>query len=408
MTYCNKYQTKGYTIICGDFNARCGSNTDYIEGVDDIKPRTTIDTTENYNGDLFCEFLSDTNFAMLNGRIGINDFTYISPRGRSVVDYICVPYEQLESVLDFKIMRMSDIINTLNYNPESIPDHSLLSCDIKYPVNVDEISNHYANEVKIKRNARKIPDDFLISDEVRHKVLDTIEKIEHSVYLDQNVQNAYDEFHKLIMNEMETKLPLLQQKNINKRSKSFYKPYWNQTLQTQWTLSCECEKKWLKFKGPPHKKKLLKENYCTERNIFDKINRKFKRKYQIQKENELHEKLKSTNKREFWKSIGKLGIANERKIQIPWEVVDSDGNINTGEKIVLKKWKSDFETLFSNKLNVTTPEYSAENDQMDLSNLNLFKHPAQPNRHPDCLVERLKNYFKDAKIMTHISCTSDD
>ncbi|VDI00507.1 Hypothetical predicted protein [Mytilus galloprovincialis] len=169
---------------------------------------------------------------------------------------------------------------------------------------------------------------------------------------------------------METKLPLLQQKHLNKRSKSFYKPYWNQTLQTQWNLSCECEKKWLKFKGPPHKKKLLKENYCTERKIFDKINRKFKRKYQIQKENELHEKLKSTNKREFWKSIGKLGIANERKNQIPWEVVDSDGNINTDEKIVLNKWKSDFETLFSNNLNATTPEYSAENDQMDLSNLN--------------------------------------
>ncbi|CAC5403220.1 unnamed protein product [Mytilus coruscus] len=151
---------------------------DYIEGVDDIKPRTTIDTTENYNGDLFCEFLSDTNFAMLNGRIRINDFTYISPQGRSVVDYICVPYEQLESVLDFKIMRMSDVINTLNCNPESIPDHSLLSCEIKYPVNVDEISNHYANEVKIKRNARKIPDDFLIGDEVRHKVLDAIGKID--------------------------------------------------------------------------------------------------------------------------------------------------------------------------------------------------------------------------------------
>ncbi|CAC5403219.1 unnamed protein product [Mytilus coruscus] len=172
------------------------------------------------------------------------------------------------------------------------------------------------------------------------------------------------------MNEMETKLPLLQQKNINKRSKSFYKPYWNQTLQTQCNLSCECEKKWLKFKGPPHKKNLLKENYCTERKVFDKLNRTFKRKYQIQKENELHEKLKSTNKREFWKSIGKLGIANERKNQIPWEVVDSDGKINTGEKIVLNKWKSDFETLFSNNLDVTTPKYSAENDQMDLSNLN--------------------------------------
>ncbi|CAC5404796.1 unnamed protein product [Mytilus coruscus] len=89
--YCNL--NNGYTIICGDFNARCGSNNDYIEGVDDIIPRSVIDHCENLNGDLFIEFLSDINFAMLNGRIGCNDFTYISPQGKSVVDYICVPYE---------------------------------------------------------------------------------------------------------------------------------------------------------------------------------------------------------------------------------------------------------------------------------------------------------------------------
>ena len=57
--YCN--QNKGYIIILGDFNSRCGPNNDYIEGVDDIVPRPVI---------------------MLNGRIGVNDCTYISPWGR--------------------------------------------------------------------------------------------------------------------------------------------------------------------------------------------------------------------------------------------------------------------------------------------------------------------------------------
>ena len=93
--YCN--QNKGYTIILGDFNSRCGHFNDYIEGVDDIVP-IVIDNTENLKGDLFIEFLRDINFAMLNGRIGVNDFTYISPRGRSVVDYICVPYEQFKYI----------------------------------------------------------------------------------------------------------------------------------------------------------------------------------------------------------------------------------------------------------------------------------------------------------------------
>jgi hypothetical protein len=47
---------------------------------------------------------------MLNGRIGLNDFTYISPQGKSVVDYMCVPYEQLNEILDFKVLKMTDII----------------------------------------------------------------------------------------------------------------------------------------------------------------------------------------------------------------------------------------------------------------------------------------------------------
>ena len=62
-------QNKRYTVICGDFNSRCGSNTDYMEGMDDLIPRSVMDRSENFNGDLFVEFLSDINFAMLNGRV---------------------------------------------------------------------------------------------------------------------------------------------------------------------------------------------------------------------------------------------------------------------------------------------------------------------------------------------------
>ena len=129
--YCN--QNKGYTIILGDFNSRCGPNNDYIEGVDDIVPRSVIDYTEILNGDLFIEFLTDINFAILNGRIAVNDFTYISPRWRSVVDYICVPYEQFEYISDFSVIKMMDLINSVNFNSISIPDHSLLTCEKKLP-----------------------------------------------------------------------------------------------------------------------------------------------------------------------------------------------------------------------------------------------------------------------------------
>ena len=104
--YCN--QTIENIVICGDFNSRCGYYSDFIEGVDEISPRSVIDVNENYNGDLFINILTDINFAMLNGRIGLNDFTYISPQGKSVVDYMCVPYEQLNEILDFKVLKMTD------------------------------------------------------------------------------------------------------------------------------------------------------------------------------------------------------------------------------------------------------------------------------------------------------------
>ncbi|VDI45625.1 Hypothetical predicted protein [Mytilus galloprovincialis] len=112
------YQNMGKIMICGDFNSRVGYNLDYIEGVDLIKPRTVVDATENHQGDVFINFLCDVNFAMLNGRFNDSDFTCISGSGRSVVDYICVPYEDTESILDFKIMSMSDLIAEIGYVPE--------------------------------------------------------------------------------------------------------------------------------------------------------------------------------------------------------------------------------------------------------------------------------------------------
>ena len=121
--YCN--QTIGNIAICGDFDSRCGYYSDFIEGVDEISPRSVIDVNENNNGDLFNNFLTNINSAMLNGRIGLNYFNYISPQGKSGVDYMCVQYDQFNEILDFKVLKMTDIINQVNFNPERIPDQAI-------------------------------------------------------------------------------------------------------------------------------------------------------------------------------------------------------------------------------------------------------------------------------------------
>ena len=83
-----RYQNDGLVFMCGDFNSRCGSLHNYISGVDVLPERNTVDFTINSYGELFIYCLINTNFCILNGTNSVrNDFTSISVKGCSVVDY---------------------------------------------------------------------------------------------------------------------------------------------------------------------------------------------------------------------------------------------------------------------------------------------------------------------------------
>ena len=97
-----EYQSEGEIILFGDINARMGSEPDYIEGVDIVKPREVIDTSTNSYCDILADFLIDCNLCMLNGRLGKNDFPHISTRGKSVVDYVFIPHEQVTISANFR------------------------------------------------------------------------------------------------------------------------------------------------------------------------------------------------------------------------------------------------------------------------------------------------------------------
>lgn len=62
----------------------------------------------------------------------------------------------------------------------------------------------------------------------------------------------------------------------------------------------------------------------------------------ISEQDKLQEKLLSINQRDFWKSSGKLGIANERRDTIPWTVMDYDRIMRTDKNFVIDRWKIDF------------------------------------------------------------------
>ena len=143
------------------------------------------------------------------------------------------------------------------------------------------------------------------------------------------------------------------------------KKYWNEELELQWIKVCEKEKLWLKCKTN-NVRKQLKAQYCAERRSFDKLNRRFKRKQQRSKQENLQNLLENDTSRDFWKEIGKLSLANDRKMRIPMEVVDGDGRsiYNTDE--ILSRWKTDYSELLNPENGQSFDNEHYENIQQQL------------------------------------------
>ena len=60
-----RFRAQGPMILCGDFNARCGSLDADCEG---LPSRKVIDVVKNSQGETFVDFLSSVNMAVVNGR----------------------------------------------------------------------------------------------------------------------------------------------------------------------------------------------------------------------------------------------------------------------------------------------------------------------------------------------------
>ena len=106
------------------------------------------------------------------------------------------------------------------------------------------------------------------------------------------------------------------------------------------------EKLWLSCSGP--QKRNFRDIFNRERKKFDKMNRKAKRSYQRGEQGRLVGDLcENKDNRNFWKEIGKIGMQNERKLDIPMEVIDVQGHVSTDAQSVLSRLKTDYATLFS-------------------------------------------------------------
>ena len=179
-----------------------------------------------------------------------------------------------------------------------------------------------------------------------NEILTRVWQLERSLCEQQDIDNAYADLCKIIKKEMLQKLEhkkILNNSNISKHRRSA-KPCWNDNLSMFWNDACIAEQQWLKCKDTGGKKQ-LRIVYISKRKEFYKNVQKAKRRYWYDMQTNLV-KTSEENPQMFWKTISKVGVAFDKRKQIPMEIVGHNGEIISDRHAVLDRWKTSFVNLY--------------------------------------------------------------
>ena len=201
-----------------------------------MPPRKVIDITRpNTHGDAFIEFLKDIKLCMLNGRFDPqkDNYTSISNRGRSVVDYVLTPHDCFEYCKDFKVESVTSLLDKFKLvdlvgERSRPPDHSVLS--FKFVTNympedvaTEPIKSHGGRRYYFEH----VPDTFMSTEIWTEGIRVLIDTFLNMANNQEDLDSSYDNMCKLILLEMDTKLRFKDAStNVRKRFKNA-KPYWD-------------------------------------------------------------------------------------------------------------------------------------------------------------------------------------
>ena len=170
--------------------------------VDDLPDRKIIDNVKNSHGDVLLEFLRDTQTCISNGRLtaDFDNYTSLSTRGKSVVDYIITPQDCFTCCEGLKADLVNDIIDIYKLT-ELIgercrpPDHSVLTLKFtsrplsgthtddrnvvsKVVYDDSDCASYQGEPTKKRYLFKNVPSQFFNNELWRQALLHMIEKIE--------------------------------------------------------------------------------------------------------------------------------------------------------------------------------------------------------------------------------------
>ncbi|XP_053391424.1 uncharacterized protein LOC128554201, partial [Mercenaria mercenaria] len=339
-------------FLAADFNARIGSLSDILQDVDSLPARVPIDNVVNQHGRELIDFLIDSKFCTLNSRFQNDNFTSISMKGKSVVDYICVPHDVFQQCQSFSVITIQSFVDENDLHGligqrSCLPDHSVLLVRVSLNIDIsraDRFTNNPSTPTSFKYKLNHIPTDFMNRDIARLAILEVIGRIESARDTQFEIDSIYCKLCDTILNEMNHSIPRYNASNRTKKRNKNAKPYWNEELTDLWNAMGMTENEFLKCNGPRRIKSQKRLDYVLARNRFNKLLRKTEREFKRSISVDI-EDMSTSNPNELWDKIKHLGP--KRDSSIPVEIIDEQGHVVTDENVVSDRWKCDFANLYN-------------------------------------------------------------
>ena len=345
-----RFQAEGQVVICGDFNARCGG----LRDVDDEREdRCIVDMVKNEQGEMLVECMRSTGLCFVSGRKGADEFTCISSKGRSVVDYCLVPFDELANIDDFMVRTMSQCEAHLCVSEEGfrVLDHSVFMWDLLVDdsiANLTEVADKEDGGGGVQKKY-VVPEGYMLGE------TKFIEGIIAGLRAVEGSQCRLD----AVYDELVTGLKAgLKEVSYGERKKG--KVWFTKELANLRKELHRRESEWLRSRAGEDRKQ-MRSKYLEMRQTYSKAVRRVKRSYQRRTRDKLEQELKCLKK--FWKSVKKMNVGHKKRgVCDLLEVYDEDGNIKTGDEAV-KVWKEHFAKVLgaSNEATVNGEEQTDEN-----------------------------------------------
>jgi len=372
-------------VLLGDFNAKIGEEHDFIAGVDDdIGMRNIISKDKNNHGTSLIEFLIDNRLCVLNGRITphCNNYTFVHSRGKSVIDYIIIPQQDLDKCSEMNVFLARDMINLHCYDimsnldlSKQTPDHSILHAKMYISdltrlknttsIRTSEYHNKHAehghalmhncnNEVNSLPPEHIYYERFRIQDvgnssaftneDFAKKRLDFLQNASNTTNTQYDIDLLYNNFCDLYHNEAKNHFKTVNVHPKNRKSRRYtQKPYWSDDIKVLWASVAEREKEFLSSSG--HARSLKKQAYKNAQNDFERQYRKCRKNYEYQQRQKLA-LSRTDNPKEFWKMLKNLGPNKRSQDNIVLEVYLENGEVTQNLNVVMEKWVLEYSELY--------------------------------------------------------------